>query len=171
MSDSVDIAGLEKAAVLAVLYNAAAPHRMGFLQYDPAPLCVHEAEEVLARRDPDDQMMVQARRMGLTPEHPGWTWACHCFYYLNGRALPVDISGNTLDASAYDTKHGMGAALHAIEILRTTGDPNHLAIRRAHLNRTVQQARIALREYAETRGRQARHLRATLEKIITRAGQ
>ena len=46
----VDITGLDKAAVLAVLYNAAKPQGMGFLQYDPEPMTIGQAGILLVRR-------------------------------------------------------------------------------------------------------------------------
>jgi hypothetical protein len=39
MATSIDLKGLNKAAVLAALYNASKPQGMGFLQYDPTPMC------------------------------------------------------------------------------------------------------------------------------------
>lgn len=47
MSDKISLAGLDKAAVLAALYNASRPQGMGFMHYDPTPMTVKEASKIL----------------------------------------------------------------------------------------------------------------------------
>lgn len=47
---TISIAGLDKAAVLAALYNAARPQGLGFLQYDPTPMTKDEAQKILGGR-------------------------------------------------------------------------------------------------------------------------
>lgn len=49
MSKTIAIKGLDKAAVLAALYNASRPQGMGFLQYDPKPMTAEIAREHLSR--------------------------------------------------------------------------------------------------------------------------
>ena len=46
----VDISGLDKAEVLAALYNAARPRGVGLLRYDPTPMSTEEAREILQDR-------------------------------------------------------------------------------------------------------------------------
>ncbi len=43
----ISINGLDKAAVLAALYNASRPQGMGFMHYDPKPMEVEEARTLL----------------------------------------------------------------------------------------------------------------------------
>lgn len=94
----VDVSGLDPAAVLAALYNASCPLGMGFLQYDPKPMTIQEADEYLA--------------IGTR------------FDYLNGRLMKVEIIvGDELEAGLYDRDLGDGQAANVIEILRRTGDP------------------------------------------------
>jgi hypothetical protein len=43
----VNIAGLDRAEIIAALYNASQPLGMGFLHYDPAPMMRDEAQAYL----------------------------------------------------------------------------------------------------------------------------
>ena len=92
MTSVIPLVGLDKAAVLAVLYDAARPQGMGFLQYDPAPMTVEEAAKLLENRTRFD--------------------------YLQGRVMKVDLSSDELDPWGYDRDNGTGAAARAIETLR-----------------------------------------------------
>ena len=47
MDTKIDLTGLDKAEVLAALYNASRPLGMGFIHYDPAPMGKEEAAEYL----------------------------------------------------------------------------------------------------------------------------
>lgn len=85
----MDISGLDKAAVLAALYNHARCQGMGYLHYDPKPMTVEEAQEILAK---------------------GQTY----FDYHKGRVMKVDLSGGFLDTRLYDRDNGLGAAENAI---------------------------------------------------------
>lgn len=115
MSSLIDLKGLDKAAVLAALYNAAKPQGMGFLHYDPKPMDVEEAKEILSR-------------------------GCFDFDYLKGRVMKVDLSGETLDPRLYDRDNGEGAAQQAIDSLRTTQDPDNILIRAHHVDETRKSA-------------------------------
>lgn len=92
MSDTISLEGLDKAEVLAALYNAARPQGMGFLQYDPMPMRREEARKLL---------------------DSGATY----FDYLKGRVMKVDLSGQELRPGLYDRDNGAGAAGRAIESL------------------------------------------------------
>ena len=85
----IDIGNLDRAAVLAALYNKAKPQGLGFLHYDPAPMTPEVAAGLLAA--------------GLT-----------YFDYVKGRVMKVDLSGDTLDTRLYDRDNGHGAALAAL---------------------------------------------------------
>jgi len=85
---SISLVGLDKADVLAALYNASRPLGMGFIQYDSAPMTRDEAAKFLAQDT--------------------------YFDYLKGRVMKVDLSGDELDPWGYDRDNGPGAALRAI---------------------------------------------------------
>lgn len=85
----MDIAKLDKAAVLAALYNNSRPLGMGILHYDPAPMTVKAAREIL---------------------EGGQTY----FDYLKGRVMKVDLSGDFLCTDLYDRDNGQGAAERAL---------------------------------------------------------
>jgi hypothetical protein len=89
----INIAGLDKARIIAALYNASFPLGLGLLQ----PGCgqsmtVEQAEQHAAR--------------GLN------------FDYLQGRVMKVDLSGDAFDPGLYDRDNGQGAAARVIESLR-----------------------------------------------------
>lgn len=98
-SDLVSIRGLNKADVLAALYNASQPLGMGILHFDPKPMTREEAQQELVAGCP----------------HPkGGVY----FDYLKGRVMKVHIGGDFLDPFLYDRDNGPGAAARAIEPLR-----------------------------------------------------
>lgn len=103
----LSLKGLDKAAVLAALYNASHPLGMGFLQYDPEPMTIAEAEEILK-----DQSY---------------------FDYLKGRVMKFDLSQDPLCIRLYDRDNGSGAAETALTYLRETGRVRGGAIKAAHL--------------------------------------
>lgn len=85
----MDISKLDKAAVLAALYNHALPQRTRFLHFDPKPMTVEEAQKIL---------------------ETGQTY----FDYVKGRVMKVDLSREFLDTRLYDRDNGPGAAENAI---------------------------------------------------------
>lgn len=88
----MDITGIDKAEILAALYNASQPLGMGFLQYDPTPMTVEEANIHLKRSS--------------------------YFDYLKGRVMKIDLTGNNLNTRLYNRDNGEGAAERVIERLR-----------------------------------------------------
>ena len=85
----MDISNLDKATVLAALYNHARHQGMGLLHFDPEPMTVEQAREILAA---------------------GQTY----FDYVKGRVMKVDLSKDFLDTRLYDRDNGLGAAENAI---------------------------------------------------------
>lgn len=85
----IDIKNINKAEVLAKLYNAARPHGMGFIHFDPKCMSIEEAQSALDS--------------GLT-----------YFDYVKGRVLKIDLSGNELDPWLYDRCNGQGAMAAAL---------------------------------------------------------
>lgn len=92
MSD-IDIKGLDKAELLAALYNGAKPQGFGFLQATPDAMTKAEAQQYIDRGAMD-------------------------FDYLKGRVMKIDISGDTMEAWLYDRDNGDGAAQKAVDALR-----------------------------------------------------
>lgn len=108
----ISLAGLDKGAVLAALYNASKPLGMGFLHFTPADMTVEEARKHLVCGDDHEQAF------------PGFrSGDRHYFDYLNGRVMKVDLSGDELDPRLYDRDNGKGAAERAIAPLRTAPEP------------------------------------------------
>lgn len=88
----IDISGLNKAEVLAVLYNSSQAQGMGLVQSNPKTLTIEEAQGLLAKQS--------------------------YFDYLKGRVLKVELSGDTLCSARYDRDNGIGAAERAISRMR-----------------------------------------------------
>lgn len=110
----ISLTGLNKAVVLAALYNASKPQGMGFLHYNPSPMTPAEAETLLK----------QTSR----------------FDYLKGRVMKVDLSGSEFDAWGYDRDNGKNAAENVIAELRRSGDSNSSIIQTAHHVNTLESA-------------------------------
>ena len=114
MAEIISLTGLNKADVLAALYNASRPQMMGFMQYEAKPMTRAEAEQILKKAT--------------------------CFDYLNGRVMKVDISSDELDPWLYDRDNGQGAAQMAIEALARSGETNPVDIQVAHQVNTMEAA-------------------------------
>ena len=92
MSNKVSIKGMDKADVLAALYNNTHPQGMGFLHYKPAPMTRDEADEIL--------------KAGAS------------FDYLHGRVMKVDLSADEFDPRLYDRDNFPGAAQKAVDSIQ-----------------------------------------------------
>jgi len=92
--NKVDISGLDKAAVLAALYNRARTQGLGMLHYTPEDMTVEEAKEIL---------------------DAGETY----FDYLKGRVMKVRLRGDSFDSFLYNRDNGPGAAEAVIEELHS----------------------------------------------------
>ena len=126
----ISIKGLDKAAVLAALYNASHPLRMGFLHYDPKPMTIEEAREMIGAGDDTTQAFgkfVHGDRQLY-------------FDYLKGRVMKVDLSGDELDPRLYDRDNGQGAAARAIAALTADSDINPQESQQAHKEGTLDAA-------------------------------
>lgn len=100
----VDISGLDKAQVLAALYNAARPQGMGFMHYDPTPMTAEEALFLVGR---------------------------YCDY-VKGRVMKIEMTGDDVDTRLYNRDNGEGAAEMVIDSLRVSGDVNNDLIQKIH---------------------------------------
>lgn len=89
-TNSIDISRLNKAEVLAALYNNSRQQGMGLLHTrGREPLTKDEAFQILKEEK--------------------------YFDYLYGRVMKIDLSGDTLDPWLYDRDNGPGAAARALE--------------------------------------------------------
>ncbi|NCU33445.1 MAG: hypothetical protein EOM23_11085 [Candidatus Moranbacteria bacterium] len=104
----IDLKGMDKAMVLAALYNASIPDGEGFFYYDPIPMTVEEAREALSTRTKFD--------------------------YISGRSILVDLSGDTLNTESYDFCNGNEGdeAQKAIDSAIRTGNVNNPEIQERH---------------------------------------
>lgn len=110
----ISIKGLDKAALLAALYNASQPQGMGFLHYDPTPMTIEEAKRLLVHYT--------------------------SFDYLKGRIMKIDLASDEMYVGAYDRDNGQGAAQRVIDSLIATADPANEQILQTHAENTVVQA-------------------------------
>ena len=122
MSDKVSIEGLDKAEVLAALFNGARTQGLGFLQPSSGAMETPEARELLKRGAGFD--------------------------YLKGRVLKVNLSEDNFDPWGYDRDNGQGAAEGVVTALRTTGMVNPEETELQHLEGT----RNAAKEVSDNLG-------------------
>lgn len=92
MSNEIDITGLDKADVLAALYNASRPLGLGALFYTPQGMTHEEAQAAIAQGTDFD--------------------------YLHGRVMKVNLAGDSFDPWLYDRDNGYGAAERAVASVR-----------------------------------------------------
>lgn len=86
----ITIKNKDKATVLAALYNQAPPAGIGLSNFSNLPMTSEDASHFLERQTK--------------------------FYYLNGRALMVDLSSNLyFNEKGYDKIYGTGSAQKAVD--------------------------------------------------------
>ncbi len=89
----MDVSDLNKARVLAALYNTAKQQGAGFLNFESTPMTEERAKKLL--------------ESGKT-----------CYDYLNGRMLKIDLAQDEIDTRVYNQVNGFNAAENSIERLR-----------------------------------------------------
>lgn len=89
----MDISGMNKAEVLAALYNASRQQGMGFL-------------------DPDGQKQMNVEQAKKELERTTY------LDYLNGRVMKIDLSSDELRTALYNRDNGQNAAEDALSHLR-----------------------------------------------------
>lgn len=94
----MNIAGLDKAVVLASLYNRSFQQGMGVLD-----------------KNGRQEMNVEQARQYLDRSHD--------FDYLNGRVMKIDLSSDEVDTRLYNRDNGEGAAEEIIEKIRASVPP------------------------------------------------
>jgi len=100
---TVNIAGLDKAELLAALVNGAKPLGLGFLHDTGAAMTKAEAQRWVDEGRGHD--------MGI-PQAP------MSFDYVCGRPIKCDISGNEMRTDLYNRDQGDGAAERVVASLR-----------------------------------------------------
>lgn len=104
----INIKGLDKAAVLAALYNSAKVQGLGFLQAISGDMPIDQARELI----------------GVPSNIPGYEGVnLHgeriYFDYVYGRVMKIDLTSDVeFDEALYDCDNGKGAAASAIAPLR-----------------------------------------------------
>lgn len=100
MTDSINIKGLDKAVVLAVLFNASVPRGVGFLQ----------------RGSGSQDMSIEHARVLIDSSSDKQTLQ---YDYVLERPLKVAIGGDEFDPRGFDRNNGgPGSALRVIDRLR-----------------------------------------------------
>ena len=87
--ETINLKNMNKAEVLAKLYNNSKPQGMGLLHSQPQDMTIVEAQELL---------------------DSGQTY----FDYLQGRVMKIDLGGDELRTALYDRDNGQGAAKRAL---------------------------------------------------------
>lgn len=88
----MNIKNLNKAEILAALYNNSKPQGLGYLEADSENMTKDEARELLDR-------------------------GTMYFDYLKGRVMKIDLSRDELDTWLYNRDNGEGAAEKVIEAI------------------------------------------------------
>ena len=104
---TVDISGLDKAELLAALYNRAAPLGMGFLHYNPKAWTREDALKAMDLGDDHNQMFPDSN-----PPRNLY------FDYVGGRPLKVNLSKDEMQTALYNRDQGEGAAEEVVAELR-----------------------------------------------------
>ncbi len=97
MANEIDISGVDKAELLAGLYNRSKPQGFGFVHFDKNPMTREQAQEILKT----DQS----------------------FDYLQGRVMKIDIGGDTMNPWGFDRDNGKGAAQSVVDAVKTKTTP------------------------------------------------
>lgn len=108
----INIEGIDKAELLAALFNNSRPMGMGFLQahLGPQVMTKEDAEKVMNKGDDHrrdfPEIMARSNRPMLY------------FDYLFGRPLKVDLSNDEVREDLYDRDNGAGAFARIVAELR-----------------------------------------------------
>ncbi len=103
MTTTVDTTSIDRAELLAALYDRAQPQGLGFMHFDPEPMTRDEAQRWIAQGI--DNSSGQAE-----PE-------CY-FDYLRGRVMKIDVLPDLLNPRLYDRDNGAGAVAEVVAGLR-----------------------------------------------------
>lgn len=87
----INIKGIDKAEVLAALYNASRPQGLGFMHATKMDMTIEDAR----------------KELDAAGERP-------YFDYLRGRVMKISLAGDELEERLYDRDNGQGAAYRAL---------------------------------------------------------
>jgi hypothetical protein len=140
----VDISGLDKESVLAALYNASAPRRLGFLKYDPRAMDIVMARHVIRERGHDAFIDLPVmRRIAAGPPYWGLD-------YVYGRPIKVNLAADRLEPRGYDFANEQDGLMELVlSVFRRTGDVNAPEIFGLHMANLEAAARQAYDEMDE----------------------
>jgi hypothetical protein len=114
----VDISGLDKAELLAALYNNSAPLGMGFLQAVPGGMSIEVAKTLVEQEVGDDHTQMFGKDSAIGRGRPSLY-----FDYLKGRPLKVDLTGDKMRTALYDRDNGhRKTARQIVEELRAKAE-------------------------------------------------
>ncbi|WP_406346432.1 hypothetical protein OH787_06020 [Streptomyces sp. NBC_01547] len=115
---TIDITGLDRAALISALYNHARPTGLGHLvdgsgssmDVETARALLNSAPTVTVRESP--------------PAERPYTDTFGTLFvgYLRGRPLHIAVIGAELECDRYDSTYGAGAADRALALLSRTGE-------------------------------------------------
>ena len=111
--NSISIKGLDKAEILAALYNNSKSQGLGYLHYQEGDMTKEEAQELL----------VQSSNK--------------YFDYLKGRVMKIDLSTDTLNTFLYNRDLGNGAAEGVIKSLKDGKDGKDEEARSSRVEKKV----------------------------------
>ena len=118
MSDTVDIAGIDKGTLLAELFNHVGVLGLGFLQAGRGPerMSHNQGREIIARAQAGDSEADHARMFGqqVVARRPLY------FDYLYGRPLKVDLADDQVRSDLYDRNNGQDALQKIVDGLRAS---------------------------------------------------
>lgn len=105
---TINISGIDKAELLAALYNNSRPIGMGFLQARAGIMTREIALEIMQKGDDHKRMFPDIHASTSTLR----------FDYLYGRPLKCDLSGDEVETWGYNRDHGDNAFEKIVEGLR-----------------------------------------------------
>lgn len=96
--NNVSIKDIPKNELLAALYNNSKPLGLGMLHFDPTPMSLDDAQNMI------EDLKKEGRDL--------------FFDYVKGRVMKVDITGDEMKTWSYNRDIGEGAAERIVESLR-----------------------------------------------------
>ncbi len=96
--NTVNIKDIPKNELLAALYNNSKPLGMGIIHFDPTPMSLDDAQNMI------DDLKNEGRDL--------------FFDYIKGRVVKVDITGDEMRTWSYNRDIGEGVAERIVESLR-----------------------------------------------------
>jgi hypothetical protein len=114
---NLDIGGLDKAELLAGLYNRSRPLSLGFLEATREDMTVDQARKIIQQQG-------------------------HRFDYLNGRVMKINLGGDTLNPWGFDRDNGAGATQSVVQAIRAGQQPpTNTASLAGELEKTIARAK------------------------------